>query len=734
MNKFLAFTLLFSLCYFAKAQNNQQNEQVWQNKFEQIDQWLVTPNVYRAGDGSPGPSYWQQKADYKIKVSLDDETQKITGWEEITYYNKSPHELSYIWLQLDQNIRAKGSDKYVTKNLMLGDSVPAFAMVFHTQLTSKEGGIHITEVKKKNGKEMQYTVVKTMMRIDLEKPLKPGASCQFSLGWWYNINDRMEERGRSGFEYFPKDQNYLYSIAQFYPRLAVYDDFNGWQHKQYLGAGEFALTFGDFEVEITVPADHVVTATGELNNAKQVLPPIYYKKYLEAKTSYDKPVIIISEQEAIQNEKSKVKTTKTWRYRAKNVRDFAFASSRKFIWDAQAVRLGRKTVLAMSFYPKEGNPLWEIESTKAVVHTLKTYSKYTIDYPYPVANSVHTASIGMEYPMICFNLGRPTQDGKYTEVTRTNMIGVIVHEVGHNFFPMIVNSDERQTAWMDEGINSFLEYLTKEENYENFPHDRGPAHLVVKYMTGDKKYLRPMMTNPEQVIQLGYNAYSKPAAALNVLRNVVLGPALFDKAFKTYAERWAFKHPKPADFFRTMEDASGVDLDWFWRGWFYGTDYVDISVDTVYQYHILPKGHEPDFYISVVDSNQSLQTKKVKLTETPQPYYEEFRNKINYQSVYQRIKNAHYYQVNFSNLGGLVMPIVLKFTFEDGSTSHLTIPAEIWRYNEYSAKKIFSFDRPLKMVELDPELLTADADTSNNSYPRKEQKTEFELMKEQTND
>ncbi len=720
-----------NIFFIGRTQKDKNKAHTWEGKFEQIDNLLPTPNVYRAGDGAPGPSYWQQKADYVIKVKLDDERQSVSGTEVVTYFNQSPQPLSYLWMQLDQNVREKGSDKYLAKNLKFGDSVTTYGVVFNTQLTSTDGGIHLTKVVDAKGNPLNYTIVKTMMRIDLTEPLEPGDKFEFELEWWYNLNDRMEEHGRSGYEYFPEDQNYSYSIAQFYPRMAVYDDFNGWQHKQFLGSGEFALTFGDFDVEITVPSDHVVTATGELKNAKRVLSSEHYSRFQQSQQSFDKPLMIIPETEAIANEKSRSKDTKTWIYHAENVRDFAFASSRKFIWEAQAVKLGNKEVMAMSFYPKEGNPLWEQESTKAVVNTLKTYSHYSVDYPYPVANSVHAASIGMEYPMICFNLGRPAPDGTYSDAVKYAMIGVVIHEVGHNFFPMIVNSDERQWAWMDEGINSFLEYLTKEENYENFPHDRGPAYLVVKYMKGQKKYIRPMMTNPEQVVQLGYNAYSKPAASLNVLRDVVLGHELFDKAFKTYSERWAFKHPKPADFFRTMEDASGIDLDWFWRGWYYSRDYVDVSIDTIIHYDILPNGHKADYYVSAMDSLASIQTKKVKLTETPDYYYDEFRNKLDYDEVYNKMNQKHYYELNFTNVGGLVTPIVLNMHYEDGSTSSITIPAEVWRYSEVSAAKIMAFDKPLAYVEIDPYRKTGDADLSNNVFPRKEEMSEFDKMKAQ---
>lgn len=698
--------------------NAQQGDYQWQGKFEQIDNLLPTPNVYRAGDGAPGPSYWQQKADYSIKVQLDDDKQRVSGSEDVRYFNQSPQSLSYLWLQLDQNANLKDADRQLTQNLSYRDSIATIDAVYSSYLTSTDGGYHLTKVSSE-GKDLKYTIVKTMMRIDLEEPLKPGEQFEFHVEWWYNLHDRMEEGGRSGYEYFPEYQNFVYTIAQFYPRMAVYDDFNGWQHKQFLGTGEFALTFGDFTVEITLPADMVVAATGELQNSKKVLSAMQFERFEEAKNSLDRPMIIITEEEARENEKSRSKDQKTWVYSATNVRDFAFAASRKFIWDAQAVQLEKRKVMAMSFYPKEGNPLWEQESTKAITNTLRTYSKYSVDFPYPVANSIHAASIGMEYPMICFNFGRPNPDGFYTDATKYGMIGVVIHEVGHNFFPMIVNSDERQWAWMDEGINTFLEYLTKEENYKNFPHDSGPVRLVVPYMKGDKKFIRPMMTNPEQIMQLGYNAYLKPAGALNVLREVILGRELFDKSFKTYSERWAFKHPKPADFFRTMEDASGIDLDWFWRGWFYTVDYVDISIDTLLHYDILPKGKSPDYYVSTIDSGAEIQTKKVKLVDSPDEYYGEFRERLDYDEVYNRMKAKHYYRMDFTNVGGLVSPIVLACTFEDGTGTTLTIPAEVWRYSELKAKKVLAFDKKLASVQIDPNELTGDCNLENNTFPRK---------------
>ncbi len=730
---FYFFLLLTSVPIF--SQDNYQ----WQGKFEQLTPQLPTPNAYRAADGAPGPDYWQQRADYQIAVRLDDNRQRISGKETITYYNNSPQPLDYLWLQLEQNRRAPHNEEKLTKNFGIGsDSIFSKMWMYHLKLRTRNCGMNITAVTDENKHPLPYSIQKTMMRIDLPQTLQPGEQISFNVEWWYDLNNRMEEFGRGGFEYFPEDENYLYTVAQFYPRMAVYDDAEGWQHKQFLGAGEFALSFGNFDVKITTPADHLLMATGTLQNAKKVLSETEYKYLLKAKKSFDKPIVIATEAEAREREKSRSKKNKTWHFKAENVRDFAFASSRKFIWDAQAVRLNGRDVLAQSLYPKEGNPLWEKESTKAVINTLKTYSKYSVDYPYPVATSVHAASIGMEYPMICFNFGRPYPDGTYPDAIKYGMIGVIIHEVGHNFFPMIVNSDERQWTWMDEGLNTFLEYLTEKECYKNYPFDRGPATTIVDYMKLDKKYLRPIMTNSEQVLHLGDNAYGKPAAALNILREVVLGHEAFDMAFKTYAQRWAFKHPKPADFFRCMEDASGVDLDWFWRGWFYTTDHVDIAIDTVIWYRV--KGNEAIALQEIPDAKggPNSAVEPVELTdpaiftivETPDIYYGEFRERLDEKALLNQFENKEIYQVKFSNLGGLVMPLLLEFELESGKKEKITIPAEIWRYAENKASKLFYFDEKVVAVKMDPELLTADTDTYNNVFPRVRQASRFEEFKE----
>lgn len=719
--------------------------QEWGKKFEQLGTMLPTPNEYRSASGAPGPAYWQQRADYVIEVELNDDNQTIRGSETITYFNQSPDPLSYIWVQLDQNMRAKDSDSPLVKaSVIRGDSVPAYFMAIgNVNVTGYDGGFRITAIKSVAGDALSYTINKTMMRIDLDQELKPGEIVAFSIDWWYNINDRMLDRGRGGMEFFKEDGNYLYTIAQWFPRMAVYSDFEGWQNKQFLGRGEFALTFGNYDVKITVPSDHVVGATGVLQNPKEVLTKEQVNRFGEAKNSFEKPVIIVTQEEAEAKEKSPATSKSTWHFKAENVRDFAFASSRKFIWDAMAVNVGTRTPLAMSYYPKEGNPLWEQESTIAVKNTLETYSKYTIDFPYPKAISVHAASIGMEYPMICFNFGRPNPDGTYSEGTKNRMIGVIIHEVGYNFFPMIINSDERQWTWMDEGLNTFLQYRTEVEKYEDFPSRRGPAKNIVRYMKGDKSNIRPIMTNSEQLLQFGNNAYAKPATAMNILRETVMGPKLFDKAFKTYAQRWAFKHPEPADFFRTMEDASAVDLDWFWRGWFYGTDYVDVTVENVKWYKIrdtetalegrTQKGKienvaNLDEYGNYTDFSNGYEL--ITITDTNPGVYGEFRNTINDDEVRAILAGKNMYEVTLKNTGGLVTPVIIEWTYKDGTKEVERIPAEIWRYNEEQFTKVFTKDKEVVNITIDPFLETADTNVEDNYFPKRETESKFEKFKE----
>jgi hypothetical protein len=745
MKNFILSTLLLA-CSFTSFS---------QKKFAQLDMELPTPNEYRNAAGAPGHKYYQQKADYKINITLDDEKQIIRGEEIITYTNNSPDNLEYLWLQLDQNIYDVNSDS----KLIEVEKMEDFRSLndVKRKLFYYDGGFKVESVKNTTGQDMKFFINKTMMRIDLAKPLASKQSISFKVKWWYNVNDRDKVGGRSGLEYFPKDDNYLYTIAHFFPRMCVYNDVEGWQNKQFLGRGEFALPFGDYEVNITVPADHIVSATGELQNAAQVLTA-EQRNRLKTAANSDVPVFIVTQKEAEEAEKTKSNKSKTWTFKATNVRDFAFASSRKFMWDAQIVRLPSRNVLAMSFYPKEGNPLWDRYSTKLVAHTIKTYSKYTIEYPYPVAISVHSKQIGMEYPMICFNGGRPLEDGTYSEETKYGMWGVIIHEVGHNFFPMIINSDERQWSWMDEGLNTFVQYLTEQEWERGYPSRRGPAYMICDYMRGDKRYISPIMTNSESIWQFGNNAYGKPATALNILRETIMGRELFDHAFKTYCERWKFKHPTPADFFRTMEDASAVDLDWFWRGWFYTTEHVDISIESVKHFQLNTQNPEiekafqknqdaqKDQFIGDTRNKTSIEKTvneldkdiddfyatfdKYKVDKLNQKEYEDFKSKTSKEDLELLNSNKQFYELKFKNIGGLVSPIIVRAIFEDGTDQIIRIPAEIWRRDEEQVSRVLIFDKKVEKFRLDPFLETADCDLDNNTWPKEIQPTRFQLFQQ----
>ena len=714
------------------------------DKFKQLYDLFATPNMYRTASGAPGPEYYQQKADYKIDVELDDKNTKLFGSETITYHNNAKESLDYLWIQLDQNQNSRKSLSPLIESNKTDPAISAQGFSRKYLEADFDGGFTIEYVKDAQGKPMQYTINQTMMRIELAKPMKFGEKISFSIKWWYNINNYSLDGGRSGYEHFDKDGNNLYILAQFYPRMAVYNDVEGWQNMQFWGSGEFALPFGNFEVNITVPADHILEATGTLLNRNEVFTPVQLARYAQAEKSFDNPVIVVTQAEAELAEKGFSDKKKTWKFKAENVRDFGISTSRKFIYDAMAVKTGNTTAMAISLYPKEGNPLWEEYSTRMIAHTLKSYSSYTFDYPYPKAISINAKDQGMEYPMICWNFGRPDAEGKYTDQTKYGMLGVICHEVGHNYFPMIVNSDERQWTWMDEGLNSFMEFLAESTFDPKFPLRRGPAKNIVPYMSGDEKGLEPIMTNSESIRQFGNNAYGKPATALNILRETVMGHELFDYSFKTYANRWKFKHPTPEDFFRTMEDASAVDLDWFWRGWFYSTDANDIGIKEVKKYFV---SNEPSKEVTEFmktrrrrDSNPGAM---VYLIADGSEDYKETLNKpfkiADYKALDEYVKEhftaeeraklnepKYFYQVTFDKPGGLVMPILVELTFEDGTTENHSFPAQIWRMNDKEVNRTFATQKVITKIVIDPKLETADIDVTNNTWPKTEGKSKFD--------
>lgn len=762
-NIYSLLTLTFYLAYSAlQAQNIRNNASSNHgNKFEQLGTILPDANTYRAASGAPGHQYWQQRADYKIDAFLDEKNLRLNGEEKVTYYNNSPDVLSYLWLQLDENQHQAsnesnhfdGSEKSlpITKNQLEALDVAK----------NLDGyGVNILSVTDSTGKLLPYTINLTMMRIDLPIALKPKQKFTFKIKWNYKIPERLKIGGRGGYELFAEDGNRTFTITQWYPRMCVYSDYQGWNNKQFTGRGEFSLVFGNFEVNMKVPADHVVASTGVCSNYAEVLTPSQLARYNQSKTALQ-PIEVITLAEAKLREKNPdTLNYKTWKYKAENVRDFAWGSSRKFVWDAIGINIENKPIMCMSYYPKEAYALYNRYSTKTVAHTLKVYSKFTIPYPYPVAISVEAAN-GMEYPMICFNFGRTDEEGTYNARTKYGMLGVIIHEVGHNFFPMIINSDERQWSWMDEGLNTFVQFLTEQEFDNNYPSSRGPAHKIVDYMRMPKNQLEPIMTNSENIAQFGNNAYGKPATALNILRETIMGRQLFDFAFKTYCQRWAFKHPSPADFFRTMEDASGIDLDWFWRGWFYDIEPVDIAMDTVIAYRVQQAAKVPVTSDTIVrrasrfnDDFESISKQRNKRSGMPflvdidttlrdfYYYYKPEKEKdtktvINrYEGLqtltdeeFKLLEGKYYYEIHFSNKGGLVMPIILQWVYTDGTSELEYINAYIWRKNENKVVKNFMKNKQVASVILDPLKETADIDESNNSWPSTITESRFDVFK-----
>jgi hypothetical protein len=765
---FILFLLCIGLCVEAQnLQNNPNSNHA--NKFEQLGTVLSTPNEQRSASGAPGKGYWQQKVDYDIKCSLDETNLKLTGSEKITYSNNSPDKLTYLWFQLDENQHSNlNNANYQDEDGIPQRTVDAALETMKPSTADNGYGVKIAKITDAAGKPLKYFINKTMMKVDLPTALLPGQKFIINVDWSYKIVDRMErfkfQDARGGYEFFEEDGNHIFTIAQWYPRLCMYNDVYGWQNHQFTGRGEFTVCFGDFKVAMTVPADHVVGGTGECTNYNKVLNSKMMANYKKAETATE-PVQMISLDEVKEVMKSKSKDTKTWLFSATNVRDFAWTSSRRFVWDAMPINVEGKKVMCMSFYGKEAYPIYSKFSTKAVAHTIKTYSDFSFPYPYPTAQSVEAAN-GMEYPMICFNPGRAQADGTYTEGAKNSALLVIIHEVGHTFFPMIVNSDERQWSWMDEGLNSYLQYLTQELWDDRYPSDAGPAYTMVDYMKQPKKSLEPIMTNSENIINFGANAYDKVATGLNILRETIVGRKLFDDAFREYSRRWMFKHPTPADFFRTIEDATGEDLDWFWRGWFYSTDNCDISIDTI-KYSVpnldamprttrdttrlvsLAKPIVNDFEdISKIRNKQdkTITFQTDRDTSLRDFYWNYSRNIAKYDTAKyiapvlagtlpldpadkEKYKNSHMYEIKFSNKGGLPMPIIVEFTFKDGTKDLQRIPAQIWRKNEGEVTKAFYFEKEVASVTLDPMKETADVDESNNLWNKEMAPSKFDLFK-----
>ncbi|MDB4194796.1 M1 family metallopeptidase [Gammaproteobacteria bacterium] len=736
-----------------------QSKGSFEDKFRQLDEVFPSPNLSRPATGEPGPMYWQQRADYKIQIKLNEDTRSVEGSETITYTNNSPLTLKYIWLQLDQNIFAKESINNLTRPWGGGDSSVDFSTLRRQNFMDKfEGGFQELSIKI-NNKSPDTNLVGTHVRINLEQPLKPGESTSLDIEWAYALVEENAVRARNGYETF-EDGNDIFLMAQWYPRVTVFSDYEGWHNKEFIGNGEFTLEFGDFEVDISVPSDHVVSATGVLLNENDVLSPVQKKRMKQARKS-EKPMFIITPDEAYDNELEKSTDYKTWSFKAENVRDFAWASSRKFIWDAAGYKQDSREnplVMAMSFYPKEGEPLWSKYSTEAVMHTMKVYSKYSFDYPYPTAQSVNGPVGGMEYPMITFNGPRTEleDDGTrtYSRSEKEFLIGVVIHEVGHIYYPMIVNSDERQWTWMDEGLNTFVQYLAEQEWDINYRSDRGEPRWMTEFMSSS--YQVPIMTNSESLLQFGNNAYGKPATALVVLRETILGRELFDQAFREYSVRWKFKRPTPYDFFRTMEEASGVDLDWFWRGWFYSTDHVDIALNNIHLASLDTLDPQVNLAKDRVDfeneplilHDQRNEAAKIETRVTERPElldiynkYDEFTpsdremrdSKEILEDLYDKNdsdpewkkkalvdaieKDEGYYIFEFSNKGGLVMPIPLEITYEDGTKELIRIPVEIWRKNSKKTKWLKRSKLKITQAVIDPYWEIGDTQIENNYYP-----------------
>jgi hypothetical protein len=653
--------------------------------FRVLDEW-PDPNDYRNAAGMPGPRYWQQKVDYVIEASLDTVEHVIDGSERIIYTNNSPDVLRYLWLQLDQNTRSEEYSRSYQAQGALPERISPRARRF-VGLDRFDGGFRLSRVQLVGGNgmlsEADYRINNTVMRVNLEEPLQPGATQSLEIDWSYRIPDF----GRGGKELV--SDGWIYEMAQWFPRMSVYDDVNGWQTDQFMGRGEFYLEFGDYDVSLTVPRNHIVDATGVLQNPTEVLTQEQMDRLAQAYLTEEPQFIVTADEVMDPRARPEGTGMLTWRFVAEDVRDFAWVSSKTYVWDAAgfAYREGETPIAVHSVYPRDAMPLWDKVSTRATVQTLKTYGRLAFEYPYPKAVNANGLAGGMEYPMIAFCGARPQPDGTYSDAVERSLIGVTIHEVGHNWFPMIVATDERKWTWMDEGLNTFLQYYGEQDYAEtycggvwtqtedcSYPSRRGPATNIVSYMQDPDQV--PLMTESDLIHKdFGNNGYAKPATGLVMLREHVLGEASFDDAFGGYSQAWMFKKPQPADFFRSMEEGAGENMAWFWRGWFYTTHANDQAIDNV----------TTQAAAELVGSDD---------------------------------RGAHYHRVKVDNAGGLVMPLELEVTFEDGTKQRMDLPVDVWRNNELTFTVGFFADQGIVEVVLDPDESYADIDRSNNVWRR----------------
>ena len=630
----------------AAAQNAPSSHNL--EAFNPVD--LPDADAYRTGDGRPGPLYWQQEADYAIDVELLPEANRIEGTQTITYVNNAPSDLNYLWVQMDQNLFAPGSR---------GEAVvppdARFSGFF------ENGGYDVSNLRvAHNGTTYtpEYVIDDTRMRVDLQAPLAAeGDSLAFSIDFSFEMPDYGADR----MGMFEAEEGTVYQLAQWYPRMYVYDDVSGWNVLPYLGQGEYYLEYGQFDLDITVPHDFIVTATGTLQNPEEVLTATQQERLAEAKQSRT-PVTIVAEDEVgTAASRPADAGTLTWEYQADRVRDVAWAASRSFIWDAARAEAGNRTVLAQSLYPAEGMgggnraPGWE-ESTEYVQHSVEFYSERYAPYPYDNAINVGGIVAGMEYPQVMFCS---------VEARGRGLFGVTDHEFGHTWFPMLVGSDERRWAWMDEGLNTFMNLYSTADFY-----DQDVKRVIQQSIRQTASFMRspyadqPIMTQADHIRRqaLGMLAYRKPAAGLALLREYIIGPDRFDEAFNAYIERWAYKHPQPADFFRTIESVAGEELDWFWRGWFYETDTADPAVGTV---------------------DTEARTAAI-------------------------VQEA-----------GLLLPVPVELTFDDGSTQMVRVPTEAFATGDAHA---ISWDegQTVDHITIDPQQMLPDVDRSNNAWTQGE--------------
>lgn len=695
--------------------------------FSPLGSLVDPPSATRGADGRPTSTYWQQHIAYDIDATLDVERRVINAQAELRYTNNAPQALDAIWFEISPEATTKDAIAHRSATINV-DSASVRDLRGLREQEERGGGLVVSSVADSEDRPLAFEARGTQLRVALPRPLASGQTVRIKLAWRVALVDLDRKGGRTGYMLLSSGDP-IFHIAQWYPQPVAFTDYGGWRNVPFVDHGEFAPELGDYNVSLTLPAGQLVAATGVLTNEADVLTGVERTRL--ARLRQGKVTEIVTAAEAATKRRSS--ETRTWRFAARNVRDFALAASLRYRWDATLA--GTSAVRAMTFYPSEASALWRPLALPAIGHALDVYGRMTFDYPYPVVQAAFGPNDGMEHTMLAFSRYPPDgPNGTYSRERKRDFLWVLTHEVGHNWFPLIVNSDERAWTWMDEGLTSYLETLaTLEWSGDYTTRPNLPAMLGAEREATGRQ---PPMTPANAVVDLFPTQYHRPAAALQVLRELVLGRETFDRAFRAYARAWMFKRPTPGDFFRTINQESGADLDWFWRAWFFSTDHVDLSLERVAALRLVavpadaipaPADATPPANLTVL--RNAAEGRRLMVEQVPR--LADAYDRIPERTLAGATPSAHavvdvqrtldalgqggvFYELDIRNRGGVVSPVPIRIDYRDGTSERYVVPVELWFGDTKRAQHILWRAKSIRSVTLDPDAATGDVDRGNN--------------------